>query len=165
MIIELRRTKSKFYYYFCYVLCFVSLFSFYFSSLCISARLAFFLLSLSLSLCFWLLVSFFVYDQFNDLFVVLCVFGVVSVSSTTTRDYVMFVVYLVVGSTVFFFIIFLLYSVSQYYGIWGIRYALVLRGMFQSFRQTKFDMRHNIFTLVLHELCLWNANGISSHCK
>lgn len=71
-----------------------------------------------------LLVSFFVYDKFNDLFLVVCVFSALSLVNNNTRLCHVFVVYLVVVSTVFFFFSLFfgfLYSVSKYYGAWGIR--------------------------------------------
>lgn len=74
-------------------------------------------LSFRLSLCFLFLV----YDKFNDLFVVLCFRRCLSSThNTATRDYVMFVVYLVVSTFFFFFcchLFCILYSVSKYYGM------------------------------------------------
>lgn len=121
MIIELRRTKSKFFLLLLLLFSLSSLFCFVsrFSHFCVSARVAFFLLCLSV-----LLVSFFVYDKFNDLFLVLCVcvFSALSLVNNNTRLCHVFVVYLVVVSTVGFFFLFgVLYSVSKYCGAWGMR--------------------------------------------
>lgn len=104
-------------------------------------------LSFRLSLCFLFLV----YDKFNDLFVVLCFRRCLSSThNTATRDYVMFVVYLVVVSTFFFFLLpSLLYFVLRKqvlrHGVYSTNWYWYCRGSGEpsvKLCKLKFDMRN-----------------------
>lgn len=104
-------------------------------------------LSFRLSLCFLFLV----YDKFNDLFVVLCFRRCLSSThNTATRDYVMFVVYLVVVSTFFFFLLpSLLYFVLRKqvlrHGVYSTEWYWYCRGRGEpsvKLCKLKFDMRN-----------------------